>query len=38
MVTARLGFAPDEMPGDHCPMLAHPDELVARLESYRTAL
>ncbi|MEE4543382.1 alpha/beta hydrolase [Streptomyces sp. V4-01] len=38
MATERLGFAPDEMPGDHCPMLSHPDELVERLESYRAEI
>ncbi|MFH9348975.1 hypothetical protein [Kitasatospora sp. NPDC017646] len=38
-VTAeRLGFQPDEMPGDHMPMLGHPKELAERLEAYRTAL
>lgn len=30
----RLGLEPDEMPGDHCPMLGHPQELAARLLSY----
>ncbi len=34
MVTERLGFQPDEMPGDHCPMLGRPKELAARLEAY----
>lgn len=38
VVRDRLGVTPDEMPGDHCPMLGHPDELAERLESYRTAL
>ena len=34
----RLGFRPDEMRGDHCPMLGHPKELAERLEAYRTGL
>jgi pimeloyl-ACP methyl ester carboxylesterase len=38
VVTERLGFQPDEMPGDHCPMLGHPKELADRLEAYRAAL
>ncbi|MEU6426123.1 alpha/beta hydrolase [Microbispora sp. NPDC046973] len=38
IVTDRLGFQPDEMPGDHCPMLGHPKELADRLEAYRTGL
>ncbi|MEU7765176.1 alpha/beta fold hydrolase [Nocardia sp. NPDC049190] len=38
MVTERLGFQPDEMPGDHSPMLGHPKELADRLEAYRAAL
>ena len=33
-VTERLGLQPDEMPGDHCPMLGHPKELAERLEAY----
>ncbi|MBO1413649.1 alpha/beta fold hydrolase [Streptomyces sp. FH025] len=37
-VADRLGFQPDEMPGDHCPMLGHPKELADRLEAYRAAL
>ncbi|MEV7188137.1 alpha/beta hydrolase [Kitasatospora sp. NPDC093102] len=37
-VEERLGFRPDEMPGDHCPMLGHPKELAERLEAYRAAL
>jgi pimeloyl-ACP methyl ester carboxylesterase len=36
VVRERLGITPDEMDGGHLPALAHPDELVARLESYRT--
>ncbi|MGA5816501.1 alpha/beta hydrolase [Kitasatospora sp. NPDC094028] len=36
VVAERLGFRPDEMPGDHCPMLGHPGELADRLEAYRT--
>jgi len=35
VVRERLGFEPDEMQGGHLPALAHPDELVQRLESYR---
>jgi pimeloyl-ACP methyl ester carboxylesterase len=38
VVHERLGFAPDEMDGGHLPALGHPDELVQRLESYRTEL
>jgi pimeloyl-ACP methyl ester carboxylesterase len=38
VVRARLGFDPDEMPGGHLPALAHPDELVPRLEAYRCTL
>ncbi|MFE9424077.1 hypothetical protein ACFYNO_14055 [Kitasatospora sp. NPDC006697] len=37
-VTDRLGVEPDEMPGDHCPMLAHPVEPADRLEGYRKPL
>ncbi len=33
-VVERLGIQPDEMPGDHCPMLGHPKELAERLEAY----
>ena len=35
IVRERLGIVPDEMPGGHLPALAHPDELVERLEAYR---
>jgi hypothetical protein len=35
VVMERLGIVPDEMPGGHLPALAHPDELVDRLEAYR---
>jgi pimeloyl-ACP methyl ester carboxylesterase len=35
VVQDRLGFAPDEMSGGHLPALAHPEELVQRLERYR---
>ncbi|MCU1483309.1 MAG: hydrolase, alpha/beta fold family protein [Actinomycetia bacterium] len=35
VVQERLGITPDEMDGGHLPALAHPDELVARLERYR---
>ena len=38
VVKDRLGIIPDEMDGGHLPALAHPDELVARLETYRTEL
>jgi pimeloyl-ACP methyl ester carboxylesterase len=38
LVRERLGIVPDEMPGDHMPMLGHPKELADRLESYRTEL
>ncbi|MFF8772648.1 alpha/beta fold hydrolase [Kitasatospora sp. NPDC015120] len=37
-VEERLGFRPDEMPGDHLPMLGHPEELAERLEAYRAEL
>jgi pimeloyl-ACP methyl ester carboxylesterase len=36
VVRERLGIAPDEMDGGHLPALAHPDELVDRLERFRT--
>ncbi|HEY3722556.1 MAG TPA: alpha/beta hydrolase [Acidimicrobiia bacterium] len=35
VVGERLGIVPDEMPGGHLPALAHPEELVVRLEAYR---
>jgi pimeloyl-ACP methyl ester carboxylesterase len=35
IVRERLGFDPDEMAGGHLPALAHPEELVRRLEGYR---
>jgi pimeloyl-ACP methyl ester carboxylesterase len=35
VVRERLGILPDEMEGGHLPALAHPDELVRRLEAYR---
>ena len=38
VVAERLGITPDEMPGGHLPALAHPDELVDRLEAYRRGL
>ena len=38
VVEDRLGITPDEMDSGHLPALAHPDELVARLEAYRTEL
>ncbi len=34
----RLGIEPDELPGGHLPALAHPEELVERLEAYRSAV
>jgi pimeloyl-ACP methyl ester carboxylesterase len=38
VVQERLGFAPDEMDGGHLPALARPDDLVERLERYRSEL
>lgn len=38
VVHERLGIVPDEMPGGHLPALAHPGELVTRLEEYRAEL
>ncbi|WP_020386781.1 alpha/beta fold hydrolase [Kribbella catacumbae] len=38
LTTDRLGFAPDEMPGGHFPMLGHPVELADLLERYRLAV
>ena len=38
VVAERLGIVPDEMPGGHLPALAHPHDLVDRLESYRKDL
>ncbi|MHA6761384.1 hypothetical protein [Streptacidiphilus sp. PAMC 29251] len=38
IVADSLGFQPDEMRGDQCPMLGHPKELADQLEAYRTAL
>ncbi|MET9483238.1 alpha/beta hydrolase [Streptomyces sp. NPDC006638] len=35
IVRERLGITPDEMAGDHCPMLGRPRELADRLEAYR---
>ena len=35
VVRERLGITPDEMDGGHLPALAHPAELVERLEAYR---
>jgi pimeloyl-ACP methyl ester carboxylesterase len=37
VVPERLGLVPDELEGGHLPALAHPRELVERLEAYRTA-
>jgi pimeloyl-ACP methyl ester carboxylesterase len=36
VVKQRLGITPDEMDSGHLPALAHPKELVDRLEAYRT--
>lgn len=38
VVRERLGFVPDEMDSGHLPALAHPVELVERLENYRRQL
>jgi pimeloyl-ACP methyl ester carboxylesterase len=38
VVRDRLDITPDEMDGGHVPALSHPQELVERLEAYRTAL
>jgi pimeloyl-ACP methyl ester carboxylesterase len=38
VVSERLGITPDEMDSGHLPALAHPTELVERLEAYRTTL
>ena len=38
MVRDRLGFDPDEMDGGHMPYLSRPDELVERLEDYRSSV
>lgn len=35
LTTDRLGFAPDELPGGHFPMLGHPGKLTDLLERYR---
>jgi hypothetical protein len=37
VVTERLGRPPDEMDSGHLPALAHPHELVRRLERYRVS-
>jgi pimeloyl-ACP methyl ester carboxylesterase len=37
VVQERLGFAPDEMDGGHLVALSRPEELVRRLEDFRTA-
>ena len=36
VVRQRLGITPDEMDGGHLPALGRPEELVDRLEAYRT--
>jgi pimeloyl-ACP methyl ester carboxylesterase len=38
VVRERLGIVPDEMDGGHLPALAHPQELVERMEAYRLGL
>jgi pimeloyl-ACP methyl ester carboxylesterase len=38
VVRERLGITPDEMDGGHLPALSHPNELVGRLEEYRTSV
>ena len=38
VVRQRLGIAPDEMDGGHCPALSRPRELAERLEAYRAEL
>jgi pimeloyl-ACP methyl ester carboxylesterase len=38
VVRDRLGITPDEMDSGHLPALAHPKELVERLEAYRAEL
>lgn len=38
VVRERLGITPDEIASGHLPALAHPNELVARLEGYRASL
>jgi pimeloyl-ACP methyl ester carboxylesterase len=38
VVPERLGITPDELDSGHLPALAHPSELVERLEAYRTSL
>jgi pimeloyl-ACP methyl ester carboxylesterase len=35
VVRERLGMAPDEIAGGHCPALSRPRELAKRLEAYR---
>jgi pimeloyl-ACP methyl ester carboxylesterase len=35
VVKDRLGIEPDEIEGGHCPALARPQELAARLEAFR---
>jgi pimeloyl-ACP methyl ester carboxylesterase len=35
VVGDRLGIMPDEIEGGHCPALARPAQLIARLESFR---
>ena len=37
LVHDRLGFAPDEIAGGHCPFLSRPQELAERLDAYAAA-
>lgn len=37
VVKERLGITPDEIASGHCVPLSQPEELVARLEAYRTS-
>ncbi|MFJ2782238.1 hypothetical protein [Kitasatospora sp. NPDC087315] len=37
-VAECLGLRPDELSGDHCPMLGHPKEVAEHREACRTAL
>ncbi|MEY2421861.1 MAG: hypothetical protein QOI95_1928 [Acidimicrobiaceae bacterium] len=38
VVRERLGITPDEMDSGHLPALSHPEELVDRLEAYRSGI
>ena len=37
IVNQRLGITPDEMDSGHLPALGHPNDLIGRLETYRSA-